>query len=137
MKAVHPAPGAAAVLALGLIASPVAAQNVFEACSEDIGSFCTDVEPGHGRLMACLYAHEDKVSDTCDGAIGEAADIIDLFFSRLSFVSQQCGEDVRTLCQDVAVGEGRVFSCLSEQKAELSDTCAEVIESVHLPTDQN
>ncbi len=36
-----------------------------EACSEEIGQFCHDVTPGDGRILACLYAHEDRLTEGC------------------------------------------------------------------------
>jgi hypothetical protein len=124
-----------AALALTVSASPAPARSIFEACEGDIQAYCDMVTPGNGRLMACLYAHEDKVSDSCDVAIDETADIIDIVFERLRYVSQQCGEDIRTYCADVAVGEARVLSCLHGKKASLSSSCAEVIDRIQLPSD--
>ena len=34
-------------------------------CATDIKSFCSQVTPGEGRLMLCMMAHEDKLSDQC------------------------------------------------------------------------
>jgi len=124
---------AAAVLALALAGTESAAQDVFAACEGDIGAYCSAVEPGHGRLMACLYAHEDKVSAPCDQAIGETADMIDLVFARLRHAAQQCGKDIREHCGDVAVGEGRVFACLHAERQALSPKCAEVVDAVEYP----
>lgn len=122
----------ATVLGLAVSGNAIA-QSLFEACAADIDTYCKQVEPGNGRLSACLYAYEDKLSDTCDAAVGEMADIIDVVFERLRYTKQQCGDDIATHCKDAAVGQGRVFSCLYEQKASLSAACVEVIEGVELP----
>ena len=92
-------------------------------------------KPGDGRLSACLYAYEDKLSDSCDAAFGEMADLIDLVFERLRFTMEQCGSDIAEHCADVAVGEGRLFSCLREHEASLSAGCGDLIGGIELPTD--
>ena len=109
------------------------AQSIFASCEKDLEEFCPAVTPGHGRLSACLYAHEDQVSPSCDAAIAETADLIDILFEQLRYAKQQCGADVAKLCGDVEIGQGRLFSCLHEQKADLSAACLGVIENVQLP----
>lgn len=120
-------------LVLATSTPPAQAQSVFDACETDIQSYCADVTPGNGRLTACMYAHEDKLSESCDAAVGEMADIIDVVFERLRYVKQQCGADIATLCSDVAIGQGRVFSCLHENRSSLSASCVGVVDSVQLP----
>jgi hypothetical protein len=39
--------------------------RVRNACSRDIKTFCTNVEPGKGRIMECLKLHKAEVSSTC------------------------------------------------------------------------
>lgn len=36
-----------------------------EACRPDVDLLCADVEPGEGRVHACLRKHFDKLSDAC------------------------------------------------------------------------
>ncbi|WP_075222091.1 cysteine rich repeat-containing protein [Acuticoccus yangtzensis] len=123
--------------ALTFGAAPSRAADVLDACSADIASLCGEVEPGNGRVMACLYAFESSVSDACDAAIADTADILDTMFASLSYARQMCMEDAASLCGDVEAGEGRVLSCLKEKEAELSDGCAEIMTSVMLPDDED
>ena len=122
-----------AALVLGALTLPAHAQSVFQACEVDIDHYCADVTPGSGRLTACIYAHEDKLSDSCDAAVAETADVITVIFNRLRNVRLQCAGDVAKLCDEVAIGEGRIFACLHENKASLSDGCGEVIDHAELP----
>ena len=38
------------------------AANVLEGCGSELAEFCSAVTPGQGRVLACLYAHGDKLS---------------------------------------------------------------------------
>jgi hypothetical protein len=44
--------------------APVAA-----ACAQDVKTLCPGVEPGDGRIAACLKEHRRKVSSGCKDAI--------------------------------------------------------------------
>ncbi|MEO0994247.1 MAG: cysteine rich repeat-containing protein [Pseudomonadota bacterium] len=127
---------ALSLLAAALLTSPtVQAADILEACSADIAQRCTDVEPGHGRIMACLYAHEDKVTDSCDAAMADTADFIDLMFDRLHTIKTQCGDDIRTYCQSVEIGHGRILSCLAKQQSSLSESCGALVSGMNLPSE--
>ena len=39
--------------------------QVMNACNADIKALCPTVEPGQGRILACLKAQESKVSSGC------------------------------------------------------------------------
>ena len=61
------------VLALaGAFAAPAFAQDapkgngaVAEACRGDVEKLCPGVQPGEGRVMACLKEHKSEVSKEC------------------------------------------------------------------------
>src|SRR5262245_52288871 len=42
------------------------------ACAEDAKRFCAGVQPGGGRIVACLKDHKDSLSDGCKQAAGLA-----------------------------------------------------------------
>ena len=42
------------------------------ACETDIQKLCTGVQPGGGRIFACLKQHKDQVSDSCKQAVVKA-----------------------------------------------------------------
>jgi hypothetical protein len=42
------------------------------ACDSDIQKFCSTVQPGGGRILACLKEHKDQVSDGCKQAVTKA-----------------------------------------------------------------
>ncbi len=39
------------------------------ACQSDLQQFCTGVQPGGGRMLACLKEHRDQVSPACPQAV--------------------------------------------------------------------
>ena len=43
-----------------------------EGCRADIDTYCAQVTPGEQRLMACIYAYNDKLSDECKGNVRDA-----------------------------------------------------------------
>jgi len=47
--------------------------NVMKACETEINTYCSQVTLGEGRLLACFYAHEDKISGRCQYALYEGA----------------------------------------------------------------
>ena len=112
-----------------------AAQSVFEACGEDIANHCKAVTPGDGRIFACLYAHEDKISESCDAVTDDVANLLDVFFEIIRYTNQECRADIERHCLDVELGGGRIFSCLKSHKAELTSDCSAVIERIDLPDD--
>lgn len=128
-------PGLALTLVLGAAPAPSAAQDIIGACDAEIGRFCAAVEPGFGRLAACLYAHEDKLGEACDAAIGDHGDMLDLVFEEMRFVSQECAGDIAQFCSgDLPEGAG-VFDCLFRQSASLGAGCAGVIDRLRLPSE--
>jgi len=42
------------------------------ACATDVQKLCPGVQPGGGRIVACLKEHKDEVSDVCKQAILKA-----------------------------------------------------------------
>jgi hypothetical protein len=47
-------------------------KDVRAACQGDVKKLCPGVQPGGGRLIACLKEHQDEVSDGCKEAIAKA-----------------------------------------------------------------
>ena len=103
-----------------------AAQSIFESCAKDLKTYCAAVTPGNGRTLACIYAHEDKVSDRCDAATENAAALLDWFFETMRYVYDRCADDVQKHCAGTEFGGGRIFSCLNEKSSDLTDACKEV-----------
>ena len=125
---------AALVLVLSTApAAPTRAQSVFETCGGDIKTYCPAVTPGHGRIFACLYAHEDKISPSCEATLVDVVDILDFFCEAIRFTTQECREDIGRFCSSVEMGGGRMLSCLKTQGGKVSQACQGALEAIAIP----
>lgn len=61
----------AAATESALAQDPLAA--IRAACADDAQKLCAGVQPGGGRIVACLKAHKDSLSDRCKQAAAAAA----------------------------------------------------------------
>jgi len=112
--------GVFAVLGL-LVLSGVAAaekwivETFSEGCKADLEKYCKDVKPGDGRLLACLYAHSDKISARCEYAVYDAASQLE-----------------RALTANIKPGEGRLLTCIEKNDAKVSGRCKQALKDVGL-----
>ena len=97
--------------------------TVMDACDTDLKKYCSQVTPGEGRLVLCMMAHEDKISDQCFGAMFDAADGIEFFVSDLKRAADVCESDIEKLCDKVEPGKGQIAQCLVDNKAKVSPDC--------------
>ena len=102
------------------------ADYVFDACEAEIAKYCSQVTPGDNRMLACFYAHEDKLSGKCVGALYDAAETLAAAIDVLHEVAQACGDDIDRFCSNVEMGEGRIANCLLAQRDKLSSGCGEL-----------
>ncbi len=103
-----------------------------QACEKEIDAYCSQVTPGDGRLLSCFYAHEDKLSIQCVNALYDGMAALERAVDAISYVANQCRDDIDTHCGETIPGEGRVLKCLLAKKADVSDTCSGAIDEVGL-----
>jgi Cysteine rich repeat len=108
------------------------ADIVADGCKAEIDSHCKNVTPGEGRVIACLYAHEDKLSNRCEYAIYEAANQLQRAVNALTYAANECRDDLKTYCSDIAPGEGRLMQCLDKNKDKISARCKQAQKDVGL-----
>ncbi|PWB71283.1 MAG: hypothetical protein C3F15_12870 [Holophagae bacterium] len=106
--------------------------NVKQACEPEIKAYCSQVTPGEGRMLACFYAFEDKLSGRCQYALYQAAADLEDFAAALTHLATECEDDLMKFCAQVELGEGRVGTCLLDHKAEVSAACQQAIADVGL-----
>jgi hypothetical protein len=110
-----------------LMAQDALVEHLIQACETDIRSYCSQVTPGNGRMLHCMAAHEDKISGRCQYAFYQAATVLEQLAQAVAYVASQCETDIETHCRDVAMGEGRILMCLTENEAEVSDACNQAV----------
>jgi len=98
-------------------------EMVLNSCKSELGNYCGTVTKGRGRIAACLFAHNDKLSDQCKGAFEEGVAQLTMVLSVVNYVAEQCRYDLDTLCEGVEIGGGQIYQCLSENRAKLEKPC--------------
>jgi len=120
-----------------LLVTPVMAQEglvetVVTGCKAELEKYCSNVTPGEGRVLACLYAYEDKLSGRCEYALYDAAVQLERAVAALSYVVNECSSDLKQYCAGVAAGEGRLLQCLQKNDAQVSQRCKQARKDVGL-----
>jgi hypothetical protein len=105
---------------------------VTEGCKKELQTYCKEVTPGKGRILACLYAFEDKLSARCDFALYDAASQLERAVNALTYTANECREDIKSYCSSVKPGEGRILDCLDKKKEVVSDRCKQAMKDVGL-----
>jgi hypothetical protein len=102
-------------------------QTVADGCKTEIDTYCKNVTVGEGRVLACLYAYEDKLSARCEYAFYDAVAQLQRTVSSLAYVVNECSDDLAKLCSNIKFGEGRVLQCLDKNSAEVSSRCKQAL----------
>ncbi len=107
-------------------------QTVKEGCKTELQTYCKNVTPGEGRVLACLYAYGDKLSGRCEYALYDASVQLERVVNALSYVANECRDDLKTYCSAVKPGEGRLLDCMEKNKTKLSGRCTQAVKDVGL-----
>jgi hypothetical protein len=127
-------PGAVAMSAEGpaeKLASNLV-KTVSEGCQQELDTYCKNVTPGQARILACLYAYNDQLSARCEYALYDAAAELDNAISKLTYVAEECEDDLAAYCANVEVGGGRLLDCLKKNKDRISEGCNQALEDTNL-----
>ena len=116
------------------VASAWAADNVIDTvakgCEKELTTYCKDVTPGEGRVLACLFAFSDKLTGQCEYALYDAAVQLERFVAALTYLANECDADLEKYCADIAIGEGRVLKCLDDNAEKISARCTQALKDV-------
>jgi Cysteine rich repeat len=107
---------AVSVITLLWATSVMAQSAAMKACAGDVKSLCAGIQPGDGRIKACIKSHFSDVSAPCQAGLVKAAAI-----------SKACTADVKKICADVKPGGGRIEACMKSHLSEVSDACKEAV----------
>lgn len=107
-------------------------ETVATGCKTELETYCKNVTPGEGRILACLYAYQDKLSGKCEYALYDAAVRLERAVAALSYVANECEADLAANCAGVKAGEGRLLQCLEKNEAKVSKRCKDALKDVGL-----
>ncbi|MCK5359326.1 MAG: hypothetical protein KAJ95_01795 [Gammaproteobacteria bacterium] len=107
-------------------------ESVANGCDKELSTYCKDVTPGEGRILACLFAHSDKISGRCEYAVYDAAAQLERAVSALTFVANECGDDIENICAKVEAGEGRILTCLKTNEDKVAKRCKQAMKDIDL-----
>ena len=101
--------------------------KVKKACAKELSTFCKGVPQGEGRILACFYAFEDKLSDACVYALYDAAAQLEQAVAAVKFAANQCHDDLEKFCANVKPGQGRGLACLDKHDKDVSPQCKDAL----------
>jgi hypothetical protein len=101
-------------------------------CGEELAKYCKDVAGGEGRLLACLYSHESKLSDRCGNIVMGSMERLGIALGALANVARVCQADAQRLCNGVIAGEGNLVGCLSKARPSVSAQCNTTLDAAML-----
>ena len=90
------------------------------ACRRDIDRLCSEVQPGRGRVVACLIRQQDDLSSSC----GPEIERIQGAAETISTIRAACRADAERLCAGVPREAGPLVECLQANRSNLSETCS-------------
>jgi hypothetical protein len=103
-----------------LLMAPVGAMAqgsaVRQACGPELQQHCAGIEPGEGRLRACVKDNYAAFAEPCKQAMLSSVAVV-----------KACKADVQRTCPDIQPGGGRIQACMKDHFAEYSDTCKQAI----------
>ena len=105
-------------------------KSVKDGCEKELGSYCKEVTPGEGRVLACLYAFEDKLSPRCEYALYDASAQLQHAVASLSYGANECKADLEKHCAKVESGEGRLATCLKKNEKDLTVRCKKAMKDI-------
>jgi hypothetical protein len=89
---------------------------VRQVCAAEIQQQCAGVQPGDGRMRACVKEHFAAFSEPCKRALLSSVAVV-----------KACKTDVQRTCPDVQPGGGRIQACMKDHFAEYSEPCKQAI----------
>jgi len=102
-------------------------EQVAKGCDKEITTFCKDVTPGEGRVLACLYAHGDKLSGKCEYALYDAAAQLERVINVLAYLANECRDDLKNFCSDIKPGGGRLIQCIDKNSDKVGSRCKQAL----------
>ena len=107
------------ILTALLLSGSAAVAQARKPCAADIKKLCAGIQPGEGRLMACMFSHLGDLSETCQDRVLTVA-----------VTGKVCKGDIAKLCAGIEPGTGGIRKCIKSHIAEVSDACSDAMSRV-------
>ena len=108
-------------------------EDLTKSCEAELKTYCSDVIPGEGRIVQCLYGQHQNLSEKCNQGLADATKRVEQFDQGVGYATIECQDDVQKHCGTVIPGEGRVLKCLMEEKRDVvSKRCSQAIKDTGL-----
>ena len=104
------------VILAALLSGSVAVAQEGKPCASDVKTLCAGIQPGEGRIKACIKSHLTELSPTCQDRLLTVA-----------VTGKVCKTDVTKLCAGIEPGTGGIRACIKSHMAEVSDPCREAM----------
>ena len=104
------------ILAALLMSGSCAMAQSGNPCAGDVKKLCAGIQPGEGRIKACMKSHLSDLSQTCEDRLLTVA-----------ITGKVCKGDVAKLCAGVVAGTGGIRTCIKSHMAEVSDPCKDAM----------
>ena len=85
-------------------------------CAGDVKKLCAGIQPGEGRIKACIKSHLTELSETCEDRLLTVA-----------VTGKVCKSDVAKLCAGIEPGTGGIRACIKSHMADVSDPCRDAM----------
>jgi hypothetical protein len=103
---------------------PNMVQNLQKKCKSDLDKYCKNVNPGEGRIAACLDSKEDQLSPECKATwTGTKAQVSKRIDKAEIAFRKSCNNDLQKFCSNTASGRGRLLDCLNNHRSDLTSSC--------------
>jgi hypothetical protein len=106
----------ASVLLMAPVGAMAQGAAVRQACGPEIQQHCAGVEPGEGRLRACVKENFAAFSEPCKQALLSSVAVV-----------RACKADIQRTCPGVQPGGSRIQACMKDHFAEYSEPCKQAI----------
>ena len=106
----------ASVLLMVSVGAMAQGAAVRQACGPELQQHCAGIEPGEGRLRACVKENFAAFSEPCKQAMLSSVAVV-----------RACKADVQRTCPDIQPGGGRIQACMKDHFVEYSDPCKQAI----------
>jgi hypothetical protein len=104
------------ILTALLLSGSAAVAQAGKPCADDIKKLCAGIQPGEGRIKACIRSHLTELSPTCQDVVLTVA-----------VTGKVCKIDVTKLCGGIEPGTGGIRACIKSHMSEVSDACKDAM----------